>query len=80
LSELDELLASYSFDTETVWETYKEAFLRRSPQDRDAQLQGFDKYVADNDKMATLSREAADLLTRKRELLSIHGALCQLGR
>jgi hypothetical protein len=80
LSELDDLLASYSFDTATVWQTYKDAFQRRSPQDRDAELQGFDKFVADNDKMGTLSREAAELLVRKRELLDMHVMLRKLGR
>jgi hypothetical protein len=78
--QLDELLASYSFDTETVWQDYKNAFQRRSPQDRDAQLQGFDKFCADNDKMTTLSRETAELLNRKRELLDMHGMLRRLGR
>jgi hypothetical protein len=78
MSEIDEILASYTYDEETVWETYKDSFLRRSPQNRDAELKAFDQYA--ETKMDTPSRETADLLTRKRELLSIHGALRKLGR
>ena len=39
-----------------------------------------DKWMDDNDKMSTPSRETAELLTRKRELLDIHVMLRKLGR
>jgi hypothetical protein len=80
MSEIDEVLASYNFDEATVWDVYKERFLQCSADARQMYLQAFDKYVADEGKMSTISRETADLLTRKRELLSIHGTLRKLGR
>jgi hypothetical protein len=79
-SDLDAMLASYSYDEEAVWQTYKDGFLKRTARDRDAELQGFDKFCADNDKMTTLSRETAELLNRKRELLDVHNMLRRLGR
>jgi hypothetical protein len=78
MSEIDQVLASYTYDEETVWETYKESFLKRDAANRDAELKAFGAFA--EDKMNTPSREVADLLTRKRELLSIHGALRKLGR
>jgi hypothetical protein len=78
MSEIDEILAGYNFDEETVWQTYKDGFLRRSAEDRQAQLQSFDSYC--EGKMDTPSRETADLLVRHRELTDIHGMLRKLGR
>jgi hypothetical protein len=80
MSELDELLAGYSYDEATVFQTYKEGFLKRPAASRDVELQAFDKWMQDNDKMSTPSRETAELLTRKRELLDIHVMLRKLGR
>ena len=57
---------------------YKQGFLKRTAADRDVQLQALDSYCAD--KMDTPSRETADLLTRKRELLDLHHMLRNLGR
>ena len=78
MSEIDEILAGYNFDEETVWDLYKEKFLRRSAENRQAELQAFDKLT--EDKMDTPTRETADLLSRKRELLSIHDTMRKLGR
>jgi hypothetical protein len=80
MSDFDEVLAGYNYDEEGVWDLAKEQFLRASAGTREAYLQSFDKWTQDNDKMGTISRETADLLTRKRELLSIHGTLRKLGR
>jgi hypothetical protein len=77
---LDAMLASYSYDEETVFQTYKEGFLNRPAPSRDAELQAFDKWMDDNGKMSAPSRETAELLTRKRELLDIHVMLRKLGR
>ena len=78
MSEIDELLAGYNFDEETVWGLYKEKFLRRSAENRGAELKAFDAFA--ETKMNTPRREVAELLSRKRELLSIHGTLRKLGR
>jgi hypothetical protein len=80
MSEMDEILAGYSYDEATVFETYKQGFLKRPAANRDAELQAFDKWAEDNGKMSTPSRETAELLTRKRELLDIHVMLRKLGR
>jgi hypothetical protein len=78
MSEIDQILAGYNYDEESVWQLYKDGFLKRDAANRDAELKAFDAFA--EDKMNTPSREVADLLTRKRELLSIHGALRKLGR
>ena len=78
MSEMDQILASYTYDEETVWETYKESFLKRDAANRDAELKAFDSFA--EDKMSTPSRETAELLTRKRQLLDLHGMLRKLGR
>jgi hypothetical protein len=80
MTEIDEVLASYNFDEESVWDVYKDRFLKCSADVRQEYLQAFDKWTSDEGKMSTISRETADLLTRKRELMSIHGALRKLGR
>ena len=78
MAEIDELLAGYNFDPDEVWPLYKEKFLRRSAENRDAELKAFDAFA--EDKMSTPSRETAELLVRKRELLDLHGMLRKLGR
>lgn len=80
MSEMDEILAGYSYDEATVFQTYKEGLLKRPAANRDAELQAMDKWMDDNGKMSTPSRETAELLTRKRELLDIHVMLRKLGR
>jgi hypothetical protein len=78
MSEIDQILAGYNYDEESVWDLYRDGFLKRSKENRDAELKAFDAYA--ETKMDTPSREVADLLTRKRSLLDIHGMLLRLGR
>jgi hypothetical protein len=78
MSEIDEVLAGYMYDEEHVWQLYKDGFLKRDAANRDAELKAFDAFA--EDKMATPSRETADLLVRKRQLLDLHGMLRKLGR
>jgi hypothetical protein len=78
MSEIDEILAGYNYDVDEVWPIYKQNFLRRTAESRDAELKAFDQYA--DTKMDTPTRETAELLTRKRELLDLHGLLRKLGR
>jgi hypothetical protein len=78
MSEIDEVLAGYNFNADEAWPLYKEKFLRRSALDRDAELKAFDAFA--EDRMSAPSRETADLLVRKRELLDMHSMLRKLGR
>jgi hypothetical protein len=50
MSEIDEVLAGYNFDEDSVWDVYKERFLRCSADARQAYIQAFDKYVSDEGK------------------------------
>jgi hypothetical protein len=79
MSEIDDVLSKYTdYDSENVWDVYKNNFLRRSPESRYAEPQAFDKFC--DDKMSTPTRETADLLARQRSLVEMHTMLRKLGR
>jgi hypothetical protein len=62
---------------EEIFSSFKEQFLRKTPQQRRADLLQLENYFEEH---PTPSRELADLITKKRTLTDLHMALYRSGR
>jgi hypothetical protein len=82
MSDFLEHLTEYSdFNpNEEAWTVYMSRFGKSSPEHRQNEMRAFDKFVDDNDKFSQPTREAADILARRRSLTDVHTMLRKLGR
>ena len=64
-------------ETPDVWATYKSQFSKRGPNDRIAQLQLVDQWLAAQDRP---TRQTADFIQMKRELSDVHWLLRRADR
>jgi hypothetical protein len=82
MSDLLEHLTEYSdFNPdEQAWAVYKNRFLASTPDHRQAEMRAFDQFVDTHDKFSRPTREAADVLARRRELGDLHALARKAGR
>jgi hypothetical protein len=76
-SVIDQLSKYGDFDEEEAWEVWKNGYVRKHPQARIEDLRAVDLWL---DQQTTVTKEHASLLTRKREMESIHRRLREAGR
>ena len=76
--KLDEAMSKYTdFDSDQVWDVFRENYTRATPAERIAALQNLDQWLENEDQP---TRSLSDLLLRKRQLQDVHFALRKIGR
>jgi hypothetical protein len=74
---VDQLTKYGEIDEEEAWERFKQGYLLKTPESRKIDLAACDSFI---DQFNHPTKEAASVLTRKRELFDIHTRLRQAGR
>jgi hypothetical protein len=76
-SIVEQLTKYGEIDEEEAWNGFKQAYLLKTPESRIIDLKACDTFI---DQFNYVTKEAASVLTRKRELFDIHTRLRQAGR
>ena len=77
-SKLDEAMSKYTdFDSEEVWDRFRDSYIKATPAERIAALQNLDQWLEAEEKP---TRALSDLIQRKRQLEHTHFTLRKLGR
>jgi hypothetical protein len=77
---LQQLRSAYYGPTDTpeeVWNNFREAFSRKTPDQRRGDLMAMDKWLDQYDRP---TRETADFLSKRRNLLDVHSLLLRANR
>jgi hypothetical protein len=74
---VDQLTKYGDFDEDEAWERFKQGYLLKTPESRKIDLAACDSFI---EQFNHPTKEAASILTRKRELESIHRRLRELNR
>ena len=74
---IDQLTKYGDFDEQEAWNGFKQAYLLKTSESRIIDLKACDSFL---DQFNHPTKEAASVLTRKRELFDIHTRLRNAGR
>lgn len=74
---IDQMAKYGDHDEEESWRLFKAGYMMKSPEARIADLKQTDLWL---EQQTQVTKEHASLLTRKRELKSLHRALRGAGR
>jgi hypothetical protein len=74
---IDQLSKYGDYDEDTAWEVWKAGYMMKPAPARIADLRAVDLWL---DQQTTVTKEHASLLTRKREMESIHRRLRDANR
>jgi hypothetical protein len=76
-SIVDQLTKYGDYNEEEAWDRFKQGYLLKSPESRIIDLKACDTFI---EQFNHPTKEAASVLTRKRELFDIHTRLRELNR
>jgi hypothetical protein len=76
-SIVEQLTKYGEIDEQEAWNGFKQAYLLKTPESRIIDLKACDSFL---DQFNHPTKEAASVLTRKRELFDIHRRLRDAGR
>jgi hypothetical protein len=78
---INQLVKYGDFDENEAWDVLKSNYLRKTPEQRIIDLKACDSFIDVHTAEHTgVTKELGSLLTRKRELESIHRRLRELNR